>query len=128
MIEALIAGFGGFVGSVGRYALSMWVTTKLADETLFPWGTLSVNIIGSIAIGALVGGIAELGDLSERMRLLLVVGVLGGFTTFSAFSNETFALARGGQALMAFTYVAATLALSIAAVWAGYSATRAIAS
>ncbi len=128
MTEALIAGLGGFVGSASRYALSAWVTTRLANETLFPWGTLSVNLIGSLAIGALVGGMAELGDLSERVRLLLIVGVLGGFTTFSAFSNETFALARGGEGAMAFAYVAATLALGIAAVWAGYATTRAIAS
>jgi CrcB protein len=125
--EVLIAGAGGFVGSAARYALTTWVTTRLASGTLFPWGTLSVNILGSLAIGALVGAMVELGDLSERMRLLLVVGVLGGFTTFSAFSNETFALVREGQTAMAAAYVAATLAAGLAAVWAGYAGARAIA-
>ena len=127
MMDVLIAGAGGFVGSAARYALTTWVTTRLASGTLFPWGTLSVNILGSLAIGALVGAMVELGDLSERARLLLVVGVLGGFTTFSAFSNETFALARTGQEAMAAGYVAATLVAGIAAVWAGYAGARAVA-
>lgn len=127
MTDALIAGAGGFVGSAARYALSTWVTTRLASGTLFPWGTLSVNILGSLAIGVLVGAMVELGDLSERARLLLVVGMLGGFTTFSAFSNETFALARAGQGAMAAGYVAASIAAGLAAVWAGYAGARAVA-
>ena len=127
MSDVLIAGAGGFVGSAARYALTTWVMTRLASGTLFPWGTLSVNILGSLAVGALVGAMVGMGDLSERTRLLLVVGVLGGFTTFSALSNETFALVRGGHAAMAAAYVAATLVAGLASVWAGYAGARAIA-
>ena len=92
MTSVLLAGLGGFVGSAARYALSTWVTSRLAAGTSFPWGTLAVNVLGALAIGIIMGTVMEKGDLPERARLLLVVGVLGGFTTFSAFSSETFTL------------------------------------
>lgn len=127
MMDTIAAGIGGFVGSAARYALTTWVTTRFASSTLFPWGTLSVNILGSLVIGVIVGALSGIGDLPERMRVLLVVGVLGGFTTFSAFSNETFVLMRAGQGMMAFAYVVATLTAGMIAVWVGYASARSIA-
>jgi fluoride exporter len=102
----LVAG-GGALGSVLRYCISV-----LAIETLgtaFPWGTLAVNVLGSAAIGVL-GGLGIGGEL----RLLLVTGLLGGFTTFSAFSLETGLLWQRGWWLAA-AYVAASLTLGLAA-------------
>ncbi|MBK1662007.1 fluoride efflux transporter FluC [Paracraurococcus ruber] len=102
----LVAG-GGAVGSVLRYALSTWAI--LAVGTGFPWGTLAVNVIGSAAIGVL-GGLGVDGG----WRLLLVTGLLGGFTTFSAFSLETGLLFLRAWWLAA-AYVAASLWLGLAA-------------
>ncbi len=126
MTSVLLAGLGGFVGSAARYALSMWVTSRLAAGASFPWGTFAVNVLGAVAIGIIMGTVMERGDLPERARLLLVVGVLGGFTTFSAFSSETFTLLRAGETPIAVAYVVASVAASLLAVWAGYAAARAI--
>ena len=126
MTSVLLAGLGGFVGSAARYALSTWVTSRLAAGTSFPWGTFAVNVLGALAIGIIMGAVMEKGDLPERARLLLVVGVLGGFTTFSAFSSETFTLLRAGETPIVIAYVVASVAASLLAVWAGYAAARAI--
>lgn len=128
MTDLLLVGAGGFAGSAARYALSLWVTGRFAGESAFPWGTLSVNVLGSFVIGAIVGAAAEASGLRESARLLLLTGVLGGFTTFSAFTNETLTLLRGGHAGLAAAYVAASVAAGLAAVCAGYFGTRAVAA
>ena len=102
----LVAG-GGAAGSVARYVVSVLMIE--AFGTAFPWGTLAVNVVGSAAIGVL-GGLGVAGE----WRLLLVTGVLGGFTTFSAFSLETGLLWQRAWWL-AVVYVAASLALGLAA-------------
>lgn len=111
----LHVALGGAIGSVLRY-----LTYQLAPA---PLGTLVVNVLGSFAIGVLFV------VLSERMAWapLLITGVLGGFTTFSAFSLDALKLAQAGQGGQAFAYVAGTLILSLAAVAAGAALARSIA-
>jgi CrcB protein len=121
VLKALLVGFGGFVGSVGRYWLSGLVQDRLPES--FPWGTLAVNVCGCFAIGVL----SELAEtrslLTPDTRALLMVGVIGGFTTFSAFGNETMNLIRDRDATLAVANVAAHLVLGLAAVWLGRATT-----
>jgi CrcB protein len=109
----LAVALGGALGSVARYALSTSLRTLIPG---FPWGTLIVNVIGGLAMGAITAyALARPGALSEPLRLGLTTGILGGFTTFSAFSVETLLLWRDGNASLAFANVAANLILSLAA-------------
>ena len=108
----LIVALGGAVGSVGRYLVSKWI------ETGFPWGTLLVNIVGSLLIGLLMGFVAK-GTLTPEMRLLLVTGFCGGFTTFSTFANESFSMMKAGDVLLAALYIGASVAIGVLAVYAG---------
>ena len=121
MSIVLLVGVGGFVGSVVRYLLSRGVQ-QLLDTSSFPYGTLTVNVIGCLVIGILSGTAEARGIFSaeSHIRAILFIGFLGGFTTFSAFGNETFTLARDDQILQAFTNVILQLAAGLGAVWAGY--------
>jgi CrcB protein len=91
----------------------------------FPWGTLTVNVIGSLAMGALVGWLARHGNASEGARLFLAVGVLGGFTTFSSFSMEFALMIERGAMPQAAIYVAVSLVAGFAALFAGLAMMRA---
>lgn len=87
----------------------------------FPWGTLAVNLLGCLGIGALTGlAGGDRGWFTDNVRSLLVTGLLGGFTTFSAFGNETISLFRNGDTLTAILYVLASVLIGLAAVWTGY--------
>jgi len=108
----LLVALGGAVGSVGRYLVSK------CFEGTFPWGTLTVNLLGSLLIGFLVGLVAK-GTLSPEMKLLLVTGFCGGFTTFSTFANESFTMMKAGDALLTAVYIGASVALGILAVYLG---------
>lgn len=108
----LLVALGGAVGSVGRYLVSKWL------EGGFPWGTLTVNIVGCLLIGFLTGLFAK-GTLSPEMKLLLVTGFCGGFTTFSTFANESFSMMKVGDALLAALYIGASVAIGILAVYVG---------
>lgn len=117
----LAVALGGALGSVARHALSAQL--RLAAPT-FPWGTLAVNIVGGLAMGLISAyALARPGALSEPLRLGLTTGILGGFTTFSAFSVETLLLWRDGSATAAVTNIAANVVLSLAAcalgLWLG---------
>jgi CrcB protein len=115
--ELLLVGAGGAVGSALRYAVSGAVAMAA-----FPAGTLVVNVTGSLLIG-LVAGLAESRSLiSAEAWLFLVTGVLGGYTTFSAFSLETLLLLRGGQTTTAVTSAALQILLGVAAALAGFTA------
>jgi fluoride exporter len=114
-------GTGSFIGGICRYLLSKFIQTKFLST--FPWGTLTVNILGCFAIG-FVFGLSDKGNLTQEWRLFLATGVLGGFTTFSAFSNETFGMLRDGQHLYALTYVAASVIIGVFATFTGYSITK----
>jgi CrcB protein len=111
-------GLGGFIGAVFRYLASGWAQS-LSGSVSFPYGTLVVNVAGCFAIGALSYLADVRGMLSPDARLFLIVGVLGGFTTFSAFGNETMNLLRDGQALHAGINICASLFLCLMGVWAG---------
>ena len=117
MTGVLLVGSGGFLGSVLRYWLS-GLAQGFSPRGEFPFGTLVVNVIGSLVIGTLAA-LAETRGLGDGARLFLVVGVLGGFTTFSAFANETVQVFRAGYALAAGVNVVASVVGCLAAVWAG---------
>jgi fluoride exporter len=114
----LAIGVGSFIGGISRYLLARLVQGNF--QTAFPYGTLSVNIIGCLLIGV-VFGLSERGQISQEWRLFLATGVLGGFTTFSAFSLETIAMMRYGQAWQAGVYILASVAMGLAATWLGFS-------
>jgi fluoride exporter len=119
MRELLLVGAGGCLGSVCRYLLGGWVY-KLLSKPLLPWGTLAVNVLGCLVIGVLGGLTESRQTFSPGTRLFLFIGVLGGFTTFSTFGYETFALARDGQLALTLANIALQLLLGLGAVWAGY--------
>ena len=118
MGKALMVGAGGFLGSVLRYLIGGLVQSAAAGST-FPYGTLVVNFTGCYAIGLVSQLIEAQGALSPGARAFLVVGVLGGYTTFSAFANETVNLARDGQRLVAGMNIGGQLVLGLCAVWLG---------
>lgn len=117
----LWVGMGGALGSVARYACA-GLGVRLFGAA-FPWSTLFVNVTGSLAIGALAALLTADGKplVSGDARAFLMIGVLGGFTTFSSFSLETLELARRGEVLAAGTNVVASVALCLAAVAIGYA-------
>jgi len=117
--QILFVGLGGCVGSIGRFLIGVWVQRGLR-VTSFPIGTLTVNILGCFLIGIL-GGLSDLkGVLHPQMRLLLMVGVLGGFTTFSSFGYETMALLRDAEYGLALLNTGGSVILGCAAVFLGY--------
>ena len=116
MAKIFLAGIGGFIGSVLRYSVSGFVQ-DMSRSIDFPYGTLAVNLIGCFAIGFLSHLAETRGFFTAETRTLIFIGVLGGFTTFSAFSNETINLWREGETLLATINVAAHLVLCLGAVW-----------
>ena len=118
MDKYLFVGTGGFVGAVLRYWLSSTVQ-QLSNSALFPVGTLVVNVLGCLVIGFLSELAEEHGLFTAEARAFVFIGILGGFTTFSTFSNETMNLLRNGQNTLAFGNAAGHLILGLGAVWAG---------
>lgn len=117
-MNALILVFlGGGLGAVCRHAANLGVTRAVGHG--FPWGTIAVNVVGSLAMGLLIAWLARrsAGDLD--LRLLLATGFLGGFTTFSAFSLDAVALYERGALTAAAAYVMASVTLSILALFGG---------
>ena len=114
----LLIGTGSFIGGVLRYALSQFVQTKFLSA--FPFGTLGVNILGCFAIG-IVFALSEKTNMSPELRLFLATGICGGFTTFSAFSNETYSLMRDGQLFYASAYITSSVLFGLLATFIGYS-------
>ena len=108
---------GGAIGSLTRYVVGMAVMTRLA--TRFPFGTMIINITGSFLIGVLMTLFTERSQPLANWRLVLVVGFLGGYTTFSSFEWETLALVKDGGQLLAFLNVTGSVILGYAAVWLG---------
>ncbi len=113
MLNVLLVALGGAVGAAARYGVGLGAARWFG--LAFPWGTLIVNVSGGLAMGLLA---ARFGPEQEGLRLALGVGVLGGFTTFSAFSLETVRLMEH-QPGLAMLYVAASVILSVGACWAG---------
>ena len=118
MKNILLVGLGGFIGSVARYKLGGLILHMTAPAR-FPYSTLAVNILGCLVIG-LLAGLAERYELfGPGTRLFLFTGLLGGFTTFSAFGLEALFLMRRGELLVAAFYAGGSVVLGIAAVWLG---------
>ena len=113
----LAIGAGSFIGGIFRYLLSILVQTK--TTTNFPLGTLIVNIIGCFFIG-IVFGISGKGQMPHEWKLFLATGVIGGFTTFSAFSIETFTLFREGNTGYALLYILASIIIGLLATYIAY--------
>ena len=116
MGKLLLAGLGGFIGSALRYAVGGYVQYR-SRSIYFPYGTLAVNLIGCFVIGFLSQLSETRGVFTAETRTLIFIGILGGFTTFSAFGNETFNLWRDGENALAITNVAAHFVLCLGAVW-----------
>ena len=130
VLASLNVALGGAIGAVLRYQLGRGMTWWLGPQmvSLFPWATLAANAVGSLAMGLLAGWLAfrSSGD-GEQMSLLLGVGLLGGFTTFSAFSLEMVLLIERGQFLFAALYAILSFALGISALMVGLTLMRSFA-
>ncbi len=117
-------GIGGCLGAIARYALGLWLVERLG--TGFPLHTLAINVTGSFAIGVLLVLFTERLGLDPAWRLLLVVGFLGGYTTFSSYTFEALALVELGEWAKAVGYVLASNGLGLVAVWLGAIVARAL--
>jgi CrcB protein len=122
--RTLLVGAGGFVGATLRYALGGLVSRHVAPE--FPWGTLLVNLSGCFLIGLLAVLTEERGPIGPSGRLFMMVGVLGGYTTFSTFGYETLSLIREGSHALAAANALGQLLLGLFAVWVGVTVARGI--
>lgn len=126
MIQVLTVALGGSLGAVTRYLVSQWAARKLGAG--FPYGTLLVNTIGCFIIGFFMTLAVEKYVISPYWRLLVTVGFLGGLTTFSSFSYETFKLLESGTGVVALLNVASNLFLGFTLTWLGVICGRAISS
>lgn len=120
MINAVLVGVGGFAGVIFRYSLG-WIIHRKAPEATFPYGTLVVNLIGCLFIGVIAGLIESRNLFSPELRRFALIGLLGGFTTYSTFAYETFSMILNAEYLRAFSNVSIHVVLGIIFVWAGYS-------
>jgi CrcB protein len=116
MNNLLFVFIGGGLGSVSRYALGLFISDKF--KSLFPWGTLSINVLACFILGITTAWIASKGD-NTTLRLLTGVGFCGGFSTFSTFTAETMNLLSRGQTASALLYIAGSIALCMLAFSAG---------
>jgi CrcB protein len=114
----LLVGLGSFIGGISRYLVTLFVQNKILST--FPYGTMAVNIIGCFLIGTIYA-LSERGNWNPEWRIFLATGVMGGFTTFSSFSNETVSMLRDAEYWPAFTYVALSVIIGLAATFAGIS-------
>ncbi|MEQ8828073.1 MAG: fluoride efflux transporter CrcB [Parvibaculum sp.] len=121
MLAALLVMAGGAVGALGRYQLGRAISGALGPAQVgqFPWGTLAANVIGCAGMGMVFGWLARNGAGSESLRLLLGVGLLGGFTTFSAFGLEMLLLIERGAPGLAVFYAAVSVGAGLAALYLG---------
>ncbi len=125
MIKVLMVSIGGTTGCLCRYWVS-GLSQRLFDNPFFPYGTLTVNVVGCLLIG-LLGGISETRQVfSPEVRVLIFVGFLGGFTTFSTFGYEIFMAVRDGQFIPALANLFFHLILGFGSVWLGFSLSKLI--
>lgn len=123
LTQLALVGCGGFIGSSLRFATHVWIH-RMVPYIQFPLGTLGVNVLGCLLIGYL-GGIAEHRQaLDASMRLFLLVGVLGGFTTFSSFAYDSLAMAQHSQYFSMLLNVLLQVVVGFSAAWLGLAAAR----
>lgn len=122
MLNFLIVFIGGGVGSMMRHGVNV-ATARLAG-TAFPYGTLTVNVTGSLVMGLFAGYFAFKGDASQSWRLFLMTGILGGYTTFSAFSLDTALLYERGEIALALAYVLVSVGVSVLGLFVGLALMR----
>ena len=120
MPPVLLVALGSAVGGAARWALSGWIDGRSGSG--FPWGTLAVNVLGGLLIGVSAAILER-----EAMRLLLITGVLGGFTTFSAYSLQSLQLLQGGRFGLALGYALGSVVICLLACWAGWTLARMLA-
>jgi len=117
-LSIIFVALGGALGSVSRYLLGTWIQS-VSKSIDFPFGTLTVNLIGCFVIGFLSQLAEARGVFTSETRALVFVGVLGGFTTFSSFGNDTINLLRDGEMFNALANVGANVILGLLLVWLG---------
>ena len=125
MFPSFVVFIGSGIGGVARHLFNGWIARALGTE--FPLGILLINVLGSSAMGLTAGWFAFRGHASQEVRLFFTTGILGGFTTFSAFSLDAALLYERGQLWLAVTYVLASVILSIAGLFLGMWTMRTLA-
>jgi fluoride exporter len=123
-VQVILIAAGGALGSVCRYLLATAV--QRYSSPFFPYGTFIVNVLGCLAFGVIMGAARQRFVLGPSERAFLLIGILGGFTTFSTFTYETFALLQDGELVRAFANGAGQLVVGLVALWAGYAAVSAL--
>ena len=118
VIRLCSIGIGGFIGAILRYLVSGWVQDR-SGSILFPFGTAAVNLLGCLVIGVLTFLVETRSYLSVETRAFLLIGLLGSFTTFSTFGNETLGLIRSGRMDMAALYAGGQVVVGVLMVWLG---------
>jgi CrcB protein len=121
LVYAALVGIGGFIGALARYGLTGFVQ-KQFPMSVFPFGTLAVNLLGCFLIGVLAGLAEDRQYFGPEFRTFALIGVLGGFTTYSTFGFETFAMLRDADFLHAAANVAIHVIAGLALVWVGFGA------
>ena len=116
MLHIIYIGFGGFIGAVSRYLLSRYVSNLLPS---FPFGTLTVNVLGSFVLGFVLYSVTSGRSISPELRDFIAIGILGGFTTMSAFAYESFRILELNQMMLFVLNIALNVVLCIAAIYAG---------
>ncbi|MDZ5647639.1 fluoride efflux transporter CrcB [Nitrospirillum sp. BR 11828] len=124
MIQVMAVAVGGALGSVLRYLSQIWLGRLLGLD--FPWGTLFVNVLGSLVMGVLAELTARVWSPTPELRTFLVVGVLGGFTTFSSFSLDIGMLVSRDDWMVAMLYFMATLVVGVGGLFVGMALVRAV--
>ena len=122
--QLVFVAMGGAIGAIGRYLAMSAVGAVFGHG--FPYSTLFVNVVGSFVLGAFIEGSAIAWSPSAPVRSLVVIGMLGAFTTFSTFSLDTVTLLTRGETAPAVMYIVASVVVSVAALWAGMSLMRAV--
>ena len=123
MGNILWVGLGGFIGSIFRYAVDGFIT-RVAFGSVFPYGTFLVNAVGCLTIGFLAGIVESRGVFSEPIKMFLFIGLIGGFTTFSAFAFESLQLFKESQSILAILNLVFQPVIGLGGVWAGQTISR----
>lgn len=119
-LQLTLVGSGGAIGAICRYGLSLLLNSNTAHAQSFPWATFLANMIGCFFIGCFAGYIVGNNDVSLHLKLFFAIGVLGGFTTFSALSLESFNMLQSGHTIMAFSYSISSFLIGIGLCFTGF--------